>query len=163
METSQETVQEISDEQHKKLAIDLFNTTWSLIEQPFRTEEETDAMIHAAHASRYHWEQVFERDLCLLGRGEWQISHVYALLKMPDSALYHAKRYLAICEENGFGDWDIAYAHEAMARAYAAAGDREGFQKHYAMAQVLGENIGDLGDKKQLFADLSAQPWYGLR
>lgn len=154
---------EITDEQHKKLAIDLFNSTWGLIELSFRTPEETDAMIHGAHTSRYHWEAFSGHDPCNLSRGEWQISHVYAILKMPDSAIYHGKRCLEICEDNGIGDWDIAFAHEALARAYAAAGDRQGFERHYTMAQVLGENICDLDDKKQLFSDLNSEPWYGMR
>lgn len=157
------TSTEIDDEQHHKLAVDLFNRTWTLIEQSFRTPEETDDMIHSAHASRYHWGEYSGHEPCNLGRGEWQVSHVYAILKMPDAALYHARRYLEICEESGIGDWDIAFAHEALARAHAAAGDREAFARHYALAQLLGENIEDIDDKKQLFSDLNTEPWYGMR
>lgn len=158
-----ETTQEISDEQHVKLAVDLFNHTWTLIELPVRSPEETDAMIHTAHASRYHWGHYSEHQPHHLARGEWQVSHVYAILKMAEPSIYHAKRCLEICEENGIGDWDIAFAHEALARAYAAAGDRAGFQRHYSAAQVLGENIEDPDDKKQLFSDLKTDPWYGMR
>ena len=33
----------------------IFNQTWTLMEKPDRTREDDDEMLHAAHASRYHW------------------------------------------------------------------------------------------------------------
>src|SRR5687768_5218269 len=42
---------------HRKLAVALFNNVWGLMEKPNRTLAESDAMLHAAHASRWHWEQ----------------------------------------------------------------------------------------------------------
>ena len=41
---------------HKQFADDLFNQTWNLIDKQDRSPAETDRMINAAHASRYHWE-----------------------------------------------------------------------------------------------------------
>ena len=43
---------------HRQLAVDLFNHVWTLIETPDRTPMQDDEMIHAAHASRYHWGEV---------------------------------------------------------------------------------------------------------
>jgi hypothetical protein len=31
---------------------------------------------------------------------------------------------LELCQEHGIGDWDLAFAHEALARASAVDGDR---------------------------------------
>lgn len=78
----------------RKLAADLFNTVWSLMEKANRTREEDDMMIHAAHASRYHWAEV--GTAVNLARGEWQISRVYCVLNRAESALFHAKRCLEI-------------------------------------------------------------------
>ena len=39
----------------KLLAAQLFNETWRLLELQGRSEADDDRMIHAAHASRYHW------------------------------------------------------------------------------------------------------------
>jgi hypothetical protein len=39
-------------------AVDLYNSTWTLLEKPDRTPAETDEMIHRAHASRWHWARV---------------------------------------------------------------------------------------------------------
>src|SRR3990170_591117 len=50
-------VEPISIEQfHRKMAVELFNAVWGLLEKEDRNCAETDRMIHAAHASRFHWE-----------------------------------------------------------------------------------------------------------
>ncbi|HEY3328593.1 MAG TPA: hypothetical protein VGK19_01105 [Capsulimonadaceae bacterium] len=153
---------EITSDIHKALAASLFNMTWTYIDKPDRTVDETDTMIHAAHASRYHWSQVESHQPYHMARGEWQISRVYAILPRPEGALAHAQRCLAICEGNGIGDFDIAYAHEAMARAYAAAGNVELFAKHYQLAGAFGEAIADDEDRELLNSDLVTGPWYGM-
>ena len=99
---------------HRALAVDLFNHVWTLLEMPSRTPMQDDEMIHAAHASRHHWGVVGEP--ANLARGEWQCSRVYSVLGRAEPALWHARRCLAICEEHGIGDWDIAFAWEAIAR-----------------------------------------------
>jgi len=139
-------------EAHKKFAVDLFNLVWSLMDKKDRTKEEDDKMVHAAHASRYHWGEIgtpleFER-------GEWQISRVYAILKRPQQALYHAQRCLEICKTNNFGDFDIAFAYEAMARAHAMAGQKEESERHIQLAKEAGEKIKEKGDRDYFFSEL---------
>ncbi|URM33597.1 hypothetical protein LLY41_03775 [Cytobacillus firmus] len=56
-------------DEHKKLAISLFNKVWDLMENPDRTEEENLEMIHMVHTSRYHWGIVGQP--VNLSRGEW--------------------------------------------------------------------------------------------
>lgn len=146
---------------HRKMAVDLFNRVWELIEKTDRTAEEGDTMLHAAHASRYHWEQI--GTALNLSRGEWQISRVYALLNRAEPALYHARRSLEICERNGIGDFDIAFAHEALARAAAAAQDTPLFVNHYQKAQELGAQIQDADDRSYFITDLNNGPWFGLK
>jgi hypothetical protein len=151
----------ITPEQERRLAADLFNGVWDLIVKPDRTTEEDDRMVHAAHASRYHWGNVGQP--VNLGRGEWQISRVYALLGRAEPALYHARRYLQICEANGIADWDIAFAHEAMARASAAAGARDAFVEHYRLAEAAGAIIAEADDREYFFSDLANEPWFEMR
>ena len=111
----------LSREQRRQLAVDLFNRVWTLIELPERTAEQDDEMIHAAHASRYHWGEVGTK--ANLARGEWQVSRVYTVLGRSEPALYHAHRCLAYVEEgDGVEDW-IPFAFEALSRAQAVAGD----------------------------------------
>ena len=80
-------------------------------------------MVHAAHASRFMWEDIGEP--VNHARGEWQIARVYAVVDRPEPALHHARRCLEIVEEHGVGDFDLACAYEALARAHATAGERE--------------------------------------
>src|SRR3989442_1003499 len=89
---------------HRKMAAGLFNEVWRLLEKK-RTPAEDDRMIHAAHASRYHWGEVGTP--VNLAIGEWQISHVYAVLDRPEPATYHAVRSLAMCKENGIDDFPL--------------------------------------------------------
>ena len=142
----------IGDE--RTLAADLFNGVWALLETEDRTPARDDRMLHMAHASRFHWEQV--GTAANLARGEWQCSRVYAALRRPEPCLHHARRVLAICEEHGIGDWDLAFAHEALARAHAVAGDRSAARASLADARAAAENIADPEDRALLESDLAA-------
>lgn len=148
------TDKEFTEEEriHKKMAIDFFNYTWVLLDKDKKTIAEDDEMIHAAHASRFHWGKVgtpthFER-------GEWQISRVYSVLNHPQSALYHAQRCLAICKENKIGGFDIAFAYEAIARAYAITSNEAEKKKFYELAQTAAEQIKEIDDKKYFLSEL---------
>ena len=145
-------------EWHKRAAITLFNLVWSLLDKKDRTKQEDDKMVHAVHASRFHWGEIgtpveFER-------GEWQISRVYSVLNRSQSALYHAERCLDICKEHNIGDFDIAFAYEAMARAHAVAGDKSDCEKYIKLAKEAGEQIKKKEDKDLFFGDLKTVPGY---
>ena len=109
-------------------------------------------MIHAAHTSRFHWGEIgtpvhFER-------GEWQISRVYSVLKRSEPALYHAQRCSEICKENNIADFDIAFAYEALARAYAVAGQKTECKKYIELAEKAGEKIKEKGDRDYFLGEL---------
>jgi hypothetical protein len=139
-------------DEHRKFAVNLFNLTWSLLDKKDRTKEDNDKMIHAAHASRFHWGEIgtpleFER-------GEWQISRVYSVQNRSEPAIYHAKRCLEICEANNIGDFDMAFAHEALARAYAIAKAKTQCTEHMDLARKAGDQIKKEEDKKYFFSEL---------
>ncbi len=147
-------------EWHRKMAAQLFNHTWDLIDKgDNRTPDESDEMIHSAHASRYHWGIVVVSDKypktgpMNLERGDWQISRVYSLLKRPEPALYHAQRCLSICEKHKIVDFDIAFALEAMARAYALNDDLKS-EEYFQKAEKAGEAISKEEDKKYFVSEL---------
>ena len=81
---------ELDQATRRALAVGLFNYTWTLLENPNRSREQDDEMIHAAHASRYHWGEVGEA--VNLARGEWLCSRVYSILGRAEPALWHARR-----------------------------------------------------------------------
>jgi hypothetical protein len=143
-------------EWHRKMAARLFNSTWGLLEKKRRTKEETDLMIHMAHASRYHWSVVGgPKEFAI---GEWQISHVYAVLDRSEPSLYHAQRSLEICEAGGIGDFPLAYAYEALARAFAIAGKSRLREACMKLAKGAGANIAEADERAQFFKDLKTVP-----
>jgi hypothetical protein len=137
---------------HKKLGIELFNYTWELLDKPQRTREEDDTMVHAAHASRFHWGKA--GTAVNLARGEWQISRVYAVLGRAEAARFHGQRCLELCQENGIGDFDLAFAYEALARAASLAGQAAVKAKYLAMAQEAAQHITDPVDRDVVVHDL---------
>ena len=146
----------ISPEQTRQLAVDLFNEVWGLMERDDRSATDDDRMLHAAHASRYHWGEVGRPEH--LARGEWQISRVCTVLGRAEPALFHARRCLDVCVEHGLGDWDLAYAHEALARAYQTAGDRELCVASRRDAERAAQDIADADDREHLERDLQTLP-----
>lgn len=140
----------------RRLAAELFNGVWRLMENEQRSESEDDAMLHMAHASRHHWGAVGTP--ANLARGEWLCSRVYAVLRRAEPCRHHAERVLALCREHGIGDWDLAFGYEALARAHAVAGDREEAAQTIAQARAAAEDIADDGDRQLVLADLDSIP-----
>ncbi len=137
---------------HRKFAVDCFNGTWGLIDKTDRTPDEDARMIHMAHASRYHWGEI--GTALNFARGDWQISRVYAILGEGQNALKYAQSCLHLCEENGIGDFDLAFAFEAAARAFAVLGDQKMLDRHLDLAQKAGEAIAKGEDKEYFFSEL---------
>jgi tetratricopeptide (TPR) repeat protein len=144
----------VSSEDRLRLAAQLFNDVWSLLEKTERTPEEDDAMLHAAHASRYHWGEV--GTIVNLVRGEWQCSRVYSMLGRAEPALHHARRCLELCDRGSIGDFDLAYAYEALARAHLVAGDEVEAGRYLDRAREAGREIADDDARELLAADLSS-------
>jgi len=134
---------------HRQLGVDLFNEVWRLME----SRDDDDRMIHAAHASRFHWGEAPECKPENLARGEWQVSRVYTVVGLADPALRHARRCLDICEAKGLGDWDLAFAYEAVARAYKTAGARPEAEAYKKLAAEVP--ITDDEDREHLEDNLA--------
>jgi len=141
---------------HRRLGKDLYNHVWTLLETADRTAEQTDEMIHAAHASRWHW--TVGGEPANRARGEWQCSRVYAVLGRGEPALWHARRCVELCEEHGLGDWDLAAAYEAMSRASLVAGDEAAARDWKDRATSALADIADPDDREPIEADLATLP-----
>ena len=133
------------------MAVDLFNAVWRLMERTDRTADDDAAMVHMAHASVHHWSRAGTE--VNLARGEWQVSRVYAVLGRGEPALWHAQRCLDLCGQHGFDDWDLAYAHEAMARAYAVLGDTASTARHITAAREVP--VAEDDDRELIRKDLA--------
>jgi hypothetical protein len=133
---------------HRQLGVDLFNEVWRLME----TREDDERMLHAAHASAYHWGEAPECEPKNRARSEWQVSRVYAVLGRAEPAHHHAQRCLEISEANpeNMEDWDLPFAHEALARAHAVAGNAAESRDHLARARELAVSLADPEDREHL-------------
>lgn len=146
---------------HKTMAPTCFNLTWEYIEKKDRSAEDDAMMIHAAHASRFHWGKIGKP--LHFQRGEWQVSRVYAILGRAEPALYHAKTCLEWTENERLVDFDLAFAFECMARAHAVSNNKKEFEKFAKLARDAGEKIEKKEDKDYFFKDFDDGEWFGFK
>lgn len=143
----------LQPEEHRRLGIDLYNRTWTLMDSP------GDEMLHCAHASAYHWMQS-GGTTANRARSEWLCSRVYALLGRSEAALHHARRCIELVESapEEMEDWDLAAAHEALARAHLAAGEADEARRYLELAREETAQIAEEDDRRHIEADLASLP-----
>jgi len=134
--------------EQRKLAVSTFGRVWELLELPERTPAQVDEMIHAAHVSCYVWSKVGAP--ANRARGEWQCARVYATLGRGEPALWHARRCLELTEVGGegFEDWDLPGAQQAIAHAHLAAGELEEARRWAALARESVARVEDPEDRE---------------
>ena len=132
----------------RALAVEFFNRTWELLELRERTPEQVDEMIHSAHVSCALWRQVGAP--ANGARGEWQCARVYATLGRAEPALWHARRCLELTTAggDGFEDWDLPGAQQAMAHVNLVAGDLEEARRWVVLARAGAARIEDAEDRE---------------
>jgi len=147
---------------HKSLAVEANNSTWEILGKPIDeiSEDDAEEMTRRAYAAAYHWQRAEGATPANEARASWLLSRVWSVRGHGDIARAHAQRCLATCEAAGLVDFDLAYAHEAMARAFACLGDTDRAQQHLSLAG--GVAIADPEDRALVEADLMGEPWFGL-
>lgn len=148
----------MSELDHRRLGVDLYNATWELLDRASRTPDDDDLMVATAHASAYHWSQAPGVRPSNVGRGHWLCSRVHATLGQADTAAHHAARYVAIARAGDVDDWDLAAALEASARAAAVAGDLDAAARLEAEAREALRSVADAEDRAVVEADLDTLP-----
>jgi len=149
-------------ETHLHFAKKTNQRVWDLLERSERSRAEDEEMLLAAYASVYHWKIAGTAVHCQ--RGYWMISRVYLTLDREDGALEWAAKCQEITDNNyaEMEDFDLAFAKEGLARAYALAGDLIEAKKHYDLSVELGEKIKDPEDKLIFLNDLQDGNWFGF-
>jgi hypothetical protein len=145
----------VTPDEQRALAIQLYNTTWDLIDKPDRTRDDDDELLHRAHASRYHWGEV--GTAANRARGEWICSRVYTVLGRAEPALHHARRCLELVESHpaDMEEWDLPAAYEALARAHSLAGELEEARRYVELGRQATSRIEDANDRAPLEADFA--------
>ena len=149
----------MTPEEHRRIGVELYNGTWELIERQDRTPDSDDEMLHRAHASAYHWLQA-PHTAANRARSHWLCSRVHAITGQPEGALHHARRCLELVESapGEMEDWDLAGAHEALARAHLAAGEVDEARRYVELARVETAKIAEPEDAEHIEADLDSLP-----
>ena len=155
-----ESEDEMERQQHVAFAKQANQETWELLEQADRSEVDDNTMIHAAHASAFHWEMAGGTEPS--ARADWLLARVYAVLGQAEPALRYARQCLATCERAGLVNFDRTYAYEAMARSNAVARDVAAATEWRAKAEAAASAIADPEDRELFLADLHADPWYDV-
>jgi hypothetical protein len=150
---------------HRWFAVEFNNEVWDLLDGgvgPDSPDADRDLLLYGAFASARHW---FECGTAAnAARGEHLVSRAALAVGEPGLALRHARRCLALVQENPevMEDWDAPFAHEALARALAATGDLAGGAVHRADAVRLTAAVADPLDREVLEVQLASGPWFGL-
>lgn len=129
--------------EHKKLGVEYFNKTWTLLDKTDRTESEKEMMIHLCHASMWHWMNAPECTTTNLSIGYWQLSRVYAVAGEPTNAFKYGNICLHISGDVSVAPFYKAYAHEAVARAAMLGGNKEHALLHLQQANELMPQIDE--------------------
>ena len=138
---------------HRDFAKSSNQLVWKLLSQPRLNAKESETMIHAAHASCYHWLKA--GTAVHHQRGLWLLSRAYSVANEPANALKYAQLCLEITEKSpkDMQDFDWAYAYEALARSHFLNKRRADGKKFWSLAQNAGEKIKRPEDKKLFFED----------
>ena len=120
---------------HHYMGIEMNIQTWSLLEKKDRSEQDDMRMVMFAKASLFHWKLSPKFQPVNEQRGEWMISRVYSVLGKGEETLIHAEKTMGLTKKHGLKDFDLAYAYECLARAYAVSGNKKESKIWYEKAK----------------------------
>ncbi|MET0838101.1 MAG: SRPBCC family protein [Marmoricola sp.] len=149
-------VTEPDAEWHRTQAIEANNSAWELIELPDRDAHQDEDLLRRAYAAAYHWDRAAGRTPANAARADWLLAKVQLLVGRPETSLHHATRCLTTCETHGLKDFDLAYAHEAGARALKALGRDDEATREWEAAKAVP--IAEDEDRAHLAEDLAVGP-----
>jgi len=158
---------------HREVAREANNSTWEFLSLDIDalTEEQSEEMTRRAYAAAYHWARAEGRTPANDARAEWLLSRVWTARREGALALHHGARCLEICSANGLVDFDLAYAHESIARALACLASLElepelkevfADRARTSLSAAAAVPVAEPEDKNQVDSDLVGEPWFGL-
>jgi hypothetical protein len=125
---------------------------WGVLDNIEPTETELEDGLEMAYASRYHWKQVgtLTNDV----RAVYMISRVFSHMKKGEPAVKYANLMLDLAkkaekaDKENWKDFDMPFVYEAIAKAHAAAGNKDECSKYAKMSQDLIDKLTDKQDKE---------------
>lgn len=148
-------VEDVAGDWHRAQAVEANNSAYTLLEQGGATDD----VLRSAYAAAYHWQRAAGRQPVNEVRALHLLAKAHLAAGQPAVALEYADRVLGGCRALGLADFDLAYGHEARARALAALGHREEAQAAWAAAHAVP--VADDEDREILRADLAVPLVFG--
>ena len=143
---------------HRRQGIDANNAAMELLRQR-RDAAGDEELLRLAYAAAYHWERAAGARPENEVRASYLVSRALTETNQAQRGLVSAERALTLCQEYGIDDFDLAYAHEARARALRALGRTEEAAEAWAAARSVA--VADPEDRAIVEADFAVQPAVG--
>jgi uncharacterized protein YndB with AHSA1/START domain len=150
-----DAVDDPAAEWHRAQGVECNNGIWELVGEPSSPERDEE-LLRRAYASAYHWQRAARRLPVNEVRALYMLSKVHHLTGQHERALHYADKDMAMCVELDLIDFDLAYAHEARARALHALGRVEEGAAEWKAAKETP--IADPEDKEIVDQDLAEGP-----
>ena len=136
---------------HRAQGIEANNSLWELFANADPSDDDVEEMLRRAYAAAYHWQRASGAGPQNEARADYMIAKALLFSGQPEAALRSANRCMAVCREHGLTDFDLAYAHEARARALRALGREQEATEAWAAATAVP--IAEQDDRDIVAAD----------
>ena len=108
-------------EWHRRQGVEANNAAYDLLARP-RSPARDEELLRTAYAAAYHWARTSSSEPVNEVRAAYLVAKALLATDQPDRALISAESAVRDCETHRLADFDLAYAHEAKARALRALG-----------------------------------------
>ena len=161
-EVNIETASDAEDpSEHRRVAATANGEAWELLGRSDLSSSDLEELLERGYASAYHWRRATEPGAVQRARAAWLLARIHTVAGHPEAALESAHRCAELTAAAADrADFDTAYAHEALARAYALAGRPDDAAAERATAAAIA--LADPEDRQIFESDLAAEPWFGL-
>ncbi len=140
------------NEFHTKMGKKTNNGVWGVLDNNNPAGHELEEALEMAYTSRYHWRQVgtLTNDV----RAVYMICRVYAHMGKGDSAIAYGNLMLELAkkaateDKDNWADFDMPFVYEALAKAYAADGNKKECAEYKKMSQALIDKLEDKQDRE---------------
>ena len=140
---------------HRAQGIECNNGVWEMVAAE-RTPADDEEMLRRAYASAYHWQRAARRTPVNEVRARHMLAKAHLLAGNAALSLRYAQSCLDGCVEHDLADFDLAYAHEALARALGALGRTAESLSEWATAKAVP--IADPDDLEIVESDFADAP-----
>ncbi len=146
---------------HRRQGVEANNTVWELLAAA-PSEERDEELLRTAYTAAYHWQRAAGATPANEARAAYMIAKALLAVgpaahsideSLTGRALASADRCLRQCLDHDLGDFDLAYAHEARARALTKLGRPEEAEAAWALA--IAVPIADSEDRAVVEADFA--------